>query len=90
MRAWSPGQPIQAQRPLSQREKQILALAAQGLTREQIGERIYVTGNTVKTHLRRINIALGEPGGGTPGCVAAALVRGELDFDPSERKIVPG
>jgi DNA-binding NarL/FixJ family response regulator len=86
MRRWLEGEP----RPLTPRERQILALAAQGLNREQIGRRIYVTTNTVKRHLLRITGALGYPGGGIHGSIAAALRRGDLDFDPDRREIVAG
>lgn len=82
--------PPDERRPLSQRERQILVLAAQGCSRAEIGARIYVTDSTVKRHLDRIATALGDPGGGVRGSIAAALARGDLDFDPVERKIVVG
>jgi DNA-binding CsgD family transcriptional regulator len=37
---------------LTPRERQIAALAALGLTCHQIAERLFLTANTVKTHLR--------------------------------------
>lgn len=39
---------------ISRRERDVLALLAEGLTNEQIGERLYVSANTVKTHLRHL------------------------------------
>lgn len=44
---------------LTPRERQIAALASEGLTNEQIAEAMFVTVNTVKTHLRRIYKRLG-------------------------------
>jgi DNA-binding CsgD family transcriptional regulator len=39
---------------LTAREHEILALIAQGLTNREIGERLFVSENTVKTHSSRI------------------------------------
>jgi Response regulator containing a CheY-like receiver domain and an HTH DNA-binding domain len=39
---------------LSDREKEILSMAAQGLSYEEIGERCFISKNTVKTHLGNI------------------------------------
>jgi DNA-binding NarL/FixJ family response regulator len=44
---------------LSEREREVATLACQGLTNEEIAEAIFVTVNTVKTHLRRIYKRLG-------------------------------
>ena len=38
-------------RPLSHREREILALAVTGLTNRQIAARLHVTQSTVRTHL---------------------------------------
>ena len=40
--------------PLSERELEVLALIASGLTNRQIGEQLYLTLNTVKVHTRNI------------------------------------
>jgi LuxR family maltose regulon positive regulatory protein len=40
--------------PLSQRELEVLRLIAQGLSNREIGERLFLTVNTVKGHNRRI------------------------------------
>lgn len=45
-------------RTLSDRQKQIIALAATGLTNAEIGRRIWVSEDTVKTHLRRAYVYL--------------------------------
>jgi DNA-binding NarL/FixJ family response regulator len=39
---------------LTQREAEILALIAQGLTNPEIAARLYLSGHTVKTHINRI------------------------------------
>jgi len=39
---------------LSEREREIAEMVAQGLTNHEIAERLYVSVNTVKTHLRKI------------------------------------
>jgi LuxR family maltose regulon positive regulatory protein len=53
----SPPQPLIE--PLSQRELEVLRLAAEGLTNLEIAQTLYVSINTVKTHLRNIYGKLG-------------------------------
>ena len=43
------GEPV-----LSKREREVLTLVAQGRTGRQIGQELYVSPTTVKTHLQRI------------------------------------
>ena len=50
---------IQAMTPLTQREREIASLAAQGLPSKTIGERLFVTSRTVDNHLARIYSKLG-------------------------------
>jgi LuxR family maltose regulon positive regulatory protein len=45
--------------PLSERELEVLGLVAQGLSNRQIGERLYITVGTVKTHVHHILGKLG-------------------------------
>jgi LuxR family maltose regulon positive regulatory protein len=45
--------------PLSEREIEVLALIAQGLTNQEIGKRLYLSLNTVKVHTRNIYSKLG-------------------------------
>jgi LuxR family maltose regulon positive regulatory protein len=44
---------------LSARELEILILAAEGLKREEIAGKLYVTAGTVQTHLHNIYLKLG-------------------------------
>jgi DNA-binding NarL/FixJ family response regulator len=46
---------------LTAREREVLALMAEGLTDRGISERLYVTPNTVETHIRHIIFKLGLP-----------------------------
>lgn len=45
--------------PLSCRELAVLGLIAQGLSNQEVAERLYISLHTVKTHARRINGKLG-------------------------------
>src|SRR5574344_1442388 len=44
---------------LSQRQQQILRLIAQGLSNEQIAERLFVAPSTIKTHINHLYAKLG-------------------------------
>jgi len=46
---------------LSDREREVLALLALGYTNAQLAERLFVSPNTVKTHLQHIYDKLGVP-----------------------------
>ena len=46
---------------LTRREREVLALMAEGLTDRGVAERLYVTPNTVETHIRHIIAKLGLP-----------------------------
>ncbi|MEK6443703.1 response regulator transcription factor [Pseudonocardia sp. T1-2H] len=45
-------------RALSKREREVLTLVVQGLTNKEIGGRLFLSEDTVKTHVRRIIAAL--------------------------------
>jgi len=51
--------PSQAGSPLSSRETQILRLVAAGQSNKELARSLFVTENTVESHLRRINAKLG-------------------------------
>lgn len=44
---------------LSERELMVLGLIAQGLSNQEVGERLFISLHTVKTHARKINCKLG-------------------------------
>jgi DNA-binding NarL/FixJ family response regulator len=46
---------------LTQREREVLSLMAEGLTDRGIAERLYLTHNTIETHIRHIIAKLGLP-----------------------------
>lgn len=56
---------------LTAREREILLLLANGVARKDLAKTIYVSNNTVKTHLRRINVKLGT------GNAVTALARAQ-------------
>lgn len=45
--------------PLSEREKEVVRLAARGLNNKAIGLELFLGENTIKTHLRRASIKVG-------------------------------
>ncbi len=45
-------------RPLSGREKEVLALLAEGLSNKEIGQRLHITPDTVKAHVRSLQSKL--------------------------------
>lgn len=44
---------------LSDREKDVLKLMAQGLSNQEIAEKLFISLHTVKTHARKVNVKLG-------------------------------
>src|SRR5690606_7489479 len=49
---------LQEQFGLSEREIDVLKLLAEGLTNQQIGEKLYLSSNTVKFHIRNIYLKM--------------------------------
>jgi DNA-binding NarL/FixJ family response regulator len=60
--------------PLSNRELQVLELAAQGLTNQEIAQRLYISVRTVEAHLTHIYNKLGVAS--RTGAVVRAMQRG--------------
>ncbi|MEZ1338723.1 LuxR C-terminal-related transcriptional regulator, partial [Enterobacter hormaechei] len=54
-----PGEEEEWLSPLSCRELAVLGLIAQGCSNQEIGEQLFISLHTVKTHARRINGKLG-------------------------------
>lgn len=79
------------QRGLTDRQLDVLELALRGLTNQQIGDRLYLSLDTVKTHFRRIYAVLlderGQPATGALHAVSLALKKGWLVYDPVEGRI---
>jgi DNA-binding CsgD family transcriptional regulator len=44
---------------LTEREREVMALVAQGLTNEEIGQRLFMSPATAKTHVSRAMLKLG-------------------------------
>jgi len=66
--------------PLTERETEILAAAAEGETAAQTGERLYLSSETVKGYRKRIIAKLGARNG--THAVVLALRRGLLPLSP--------
>jgi DNA-binding NarL/FixJ family response regulator len=66
---------------LSPREREIMHLMAEGLTAEQIGNRITVSVETVRTHVR--NVIRKLQARNRVHAIALALERGEIELDSS-------
>ncbi|MCP9491054.1 MAG: response regulator transcription factor [Solirubrobacteraceae bacterium MAG38_C4-C5] len=64
-------------RPLSDRERQVITLAADGLTDDQIARRLFVSRETVRTNLKRSSNKLGVSG--RTALVATAIRQGLLE-----------
>lgn len=77
---------------LTDRQLDVLELALRGLSNQQIGDRLYLSLDTVKTHFRRIYAELKDDQGrtatGALHAVALALEKGYLTYDPVQRRIV--
>jgi DNA-binding NarL/FixJ family response regulator len=84
LRAWArrarlplPGVRREATSTLTEREEEVLALVAQGLSNRQIGERLYISTKTVSVHVSNVLAKLGVSG--RAEAVAVATRRGLLE-----------
>jgi DNA-binding NarL/FixJ family response regulator len=74
MRTGSPEQPDEL-RALTEREREILTLIAEGLTNRQIGERLYLAEKTVKNNVSNLLAKLGLERRTQAAVLAAKLLR---------------
>ncbi len=74
--------------PMTTRELEVLTLAAAGLKTDEIARQIFVSKNTVKTHLAHTYAKLGARN--RAEAVASALRIGAIELVPSERRPGPG
>jgi DNA-binding NarL/FixJ family response regulator len=51
--------PVQGIADLTQREREVVTLAAEGLSNDEIADRLYMSGSTAKTHATRAMAKLG-------------------------------
>ena len=68
-----------ATRVLTAREREVLGLLAEGLTGAQVAERLVLTTETIRSHVKSAMARLGAST--RTHAVALALRRGELDRD---------
>jgi DNA-binding CsgD family transcriptional regulator len=66
---------------LSPRQRDVIELVAEGLTSIQIAERLGVSPETVRTHLRNARLKLGAST--KAQAVAVAMLRGEIQLAES-------
>jgi DNA-binding CsgD family transcriptional regulator len=66
-------------RSLSAREKEVLSLLAQGLTGVEIAERLYLSPETVRTHVRNAMTKLNAST--RAHAIALAIKGGEISLD---------
>lgn len=73
-------------RTLTYRERQVLALMMNGYTRAEAGQELYLTENTIKSHLRLIRMKLAIPKGAasTISAGVAAAREGYLRWTGAE------
>ncbi len=69
---------------LSEREREVLALLAEGAANKEIAARLYITERTVKAHVANIFNKLGV--NSRAEAVAVALRKGLLPIEPEQRK----
>ena len=68
---------------ISKREAQILGMLSQGSTSEQVARELFISPETVKTHVRNATRKLGARG--RLHAVILALIRGDIEFPADPR-----
>jgi DNA-binding NarL/FixJ family response regulator len=76
--------PVEPGTPLSPREVQIVGLIADGLNNAQIGARLYLAEDTIKTHVTRVLARMEAVN--RAHAVALAYQRGWLRIEQSSRE----
>lgn len=77
----SPAPPL----PLTAREKEVMARLAEGLTNQEIADRLFISKRTVDAHLRSSFAKLGVAGEGNPRVRAAAMWRARAEDEGTDR-----
>lgn len=72
--------PISVEEKLSEREREILLLVADGMTKLQIASELDISSHTVSSYLRRVFDKLHVHS--LPAAISTAIRRGLLDFSP--------
>lgn len=77
---------MRSREELTARELQVLALLAEGITDQEIGDRLFISKGTVRHHTRHIYAKLG-----VNGKVQAAVwfVRNTPEVPPSDLETIP-
>ena len=70
---------------LSAREREVLTLISRGYTSAEIGHKLYLSHETIRTHARNILVALGARS--RAHAVALALRDGVISFQGPERSV---
>jgi DNA-binding CsgD family transcriptional regulator len=78
-KAWTPVVESDGRRPLTEREREVMTMVASGLHTDDLAESLFLSPETVKSHVQN---ALGKLGAHTRAhAVAIAMVTGEIAWD---------
>ena len=76
--------------PLSRREKEVLALVAEGITNREIAGKLVISDNTVRNHISHISHIMDKLDITRRSQAAAYAVRGGIDSSQSGPGTEPG